>query len=133
MQTMKECFRRWPCKSCSFKCSLLNLRKLFGAESSTTILPVNLKRFFEMVHNCSENYRSAATSNSLKLVDANKTLVLMCVFCCRDHSQRSFDVLISREGKKEQRRSEPRRDWGEKMVKRTPASRRRSHGRNFCT
>ena len=27
-----------------------------------------------MVHNCSENYRSAATSNSLKLVDANKTL-----------------------------------------------------------
>ena len=28
-------------------------------------------------------------------------------------SQRSFDVLISREGKKEQRRSEPWRDWGE--------------------
>ena len=27
-------------------------------------------------------------------------------------SQRSFDVLISREGKKEQRHSEPRRDWG---------------------
>ena len=48
-------------------------------------------------------------------------------------SQRSFDVLISREGKKEQRRSEPRRDWGEEMVKRTPASRRRSHGKNFFT
>ena len=48
-------------------------------------------------------------------------------------SQRSFDVLISREGKKEQRRSEPRREWGKEMVKRTPASRRRSHGRNFCT
>ena len=50
-----------------------------------------------------------------------------------NNSQRGFDVLISREGKKEQRRSEPWRDWGEEMVKRTPASRRRSHGRNFCT
>ena len=31
-------------------------------------------------------------------------------------SQRSFDVLISREGKKEQRRSEPRRNWGEEIA-----------------
>ena len=35
-------------------------------------------------------------------------------------SQRSFGVLISREGKKEQRRSEPRRDWLA-LITRTPS------------
>ena len=38
-------------------------------------------------------------------------------------SQRSFGVLISRGGKNEQRSSEPRRDWGEEMVKSSPFSR----------
>ena len=69
--------------------------------------------------------RSCLTIQAAKCIDS---CLILPVF-----SQRSFDVLISREGKKEQRRSEPRRDWGEEMVKRTPASRSRSHGRNFCT